>query len=145
MPLWLFLMGCQSQSGYAPNQISGARINYYTQHTSASCDKNIVGKNVLYEMHQDGTYQSYFEGKLWETGDYSYEKKSANKAQVTMSYDSKSKGVNEGATIVYSFTMTYQSPSKGTWIINYADQNQDLENERGTFEVVLNRSTQTKK
>lgn len=132
LPIFLLLLvSCQSKKpGFAPKNVKDKKIAYYSSYISGSADKDLEDKNVVYHFKDNGTYSSYFEGKDYQFGDYSYYYMSEDVARIAISYSSN----NQSFTYIY--LMTFTSEGKGTWRTVYTNEKAITGEEKGTFTML---------
>ncbi len=143
--LLLIVSACAMGQGHAPRDLKGKTVYYYTTASSEPCDKDVVGKTLIYKFDENGNYTSRLDDKLYEVGSYSYGRLKPNVASLTLSYAETghdpssltSPDSSETEELAYMCEMTFKSPTYGTWKTTYVDNSTDSANEYGTFQIAV--------
>ncbi|MCH9633345.1 MAG: hypothetical protein S4CHLAM7_00700 [Chlamydiae bacterium] len=126
---FLVLVGCSSQVQTVPKLVKGKSIAYHVNKIGGPFDNNILNKTLVYEYHNDGSYQAFFleTKELFESGNYSYVRKSTNKASIALTYST------QNGLYTYIFEMHFDSVSSGSWHAVFSNNPGDTQDEGGVF------------
>lgn len=126
LALSFFLTSCFFNN-LAPKNIREYEIAFLSKKVD-SFNEEYLNKVDRYVFNKNGTYISYFEGKIDSAGDYSYRRKGKNKAQIVLSYNDNY-GINN-----YMIELTFINEKSGSW---EGSGHQDAVNSQGgTFTVL---------
>lgn len=126
--LTLFLSACHSSSkDFAPRNIKDYVIGVTTTKAIKE-DIPLLNKTGYYFFDTHGNYTLYYDQKVYEKGEYAYQKVNATSASLILSYSDRT-GLNSYISI-FEFTST----EGGTWKGSY--DNDSLDTEGGTFKIL---------
>lgn len=124
------LSGCSAQGDtLAPRKIGGKKILFYTTNSQQT---TYLHKNYIFVFHTQGTYLGSLKGSLKkDEGDFSYALlKSKNRARLMISFSTLKENH------IFEYTMTFKTPTSGTWSKVTKEDQCSSYKEKGTFKIL---------